>query len=72
MYPCREAMFADLAVIVGDFEAYLVNQKKTSDQMSKFTDNSFREVSEKVSTQTQVQLCTVNCRWRSSLAWVER
>lgn len=53
---CREALLiSELAQIVSDFEGYLMTQKKTSDEMSKFTDSNFREVSEKVSTQLQVE-----------------
>ena len=47
-------MSGDLAQVVGEFEAFLVEQKKTSDHMSKFADSNLKEVSEKASLQLQV------------------
>ncbi len=51
---CREVLPSDLGLIVGEFETFLSEQKKTTDQMSKFSDSSMKEVSEKASLQLQV------------------
>ena len=50
----RDALPPSLALIVGEFETFLVGQKKTSDEMSKYTDAGLREVGEKASLQLQV------------------
>jgi len=52
--PSREVLPGPLDAIVGEFEKFLVGQKKTSDEMSKYTDAGLREVSEKASLQLQV------------------
>lgn len=43
-----------LGQIVTEFQTYLKKQKEISNQFGKFSDSSFKEVKQKISTQRQV------------------